>query len=182
MVAPICFLPAAVLIANYQGNVLHLANDINPTARPIVTMPHAVPTIPNEKVRAMILYEVLIVKSEHFGTVDVRSNLQFERHPIRRAEFAADTAFQQHFYRLSGFRDKSICASDGGGRPYLHLEVHQFHSWRVSSTNSSSVYLLLNARWQDHRKFLRYCTHRLVWPLCPGTQVYFRSYSELTSF
>ncbi|KAJ7890399.1 hypothetical protein B0H13DRAFT_1887592 [Mycena leptocephala] len=48
MVAPICFLPAAVLIANYQGNVLHLANDINPTARPIVTMPHAVPTIPNE--------------------------------------------------------------------------------------------------------------------------------------
>ncbi|KAF7345926.1 hypothetical protein MVEN_01614900 [Mycena venus] len=48
MVAPICFLPAAVLIANYQGNVLHLANDINPTARPIVTMPRAVPTIPNE--------------------------------------------------------------------------------------------------------------------------------------
>ncbi|KAJ7909102.1 hypothetical protein B0H13DRAFT_2330672 [Mycena leptocephala] len=67
MVAPICFLPAAVLIANYQGNVLHLANDINPTARPIITMPHAVPTIPNEIVRAMILYEVLIVKSEHFG-------------------------------------------------------------------------------------------------------------------
>ncbi|KAJ6464531.1 hypothetical protein C8R45DRAFT_1107412 [Mycena sanguinolenta] len=48
MVAPTCFLQAVVLIVNYQGNVLHLANDISPTARPIVTMPCAVPTIPNE--------------------------------------------------------------------------------------------------------------------------------------
>ncbi|KAF7337228.1 hypothetical protein MSAN_02275200 [Mycena sanguinolenta] len=49
MVAPICFLLAVVLITNFQGNVLHVANDINPTARPIVTMPPAVPTIGNEK-------------------------------------------------------------------------------------------------------------------------------------
>ncbi|KAF7353300.1 hypothetical protein MSAN_01518000 [Mycena sanguinolenta] len=48
MVAPICSVQALVFITNFQGNVLHLANDINPTARPIVAMPRAIPTIPNQ--------------------------------------------------------------------------------------------------------------------------------------
>ncbi|KAK7062383.1 hypothetical protein R3P38DRAFT_3303310 [Favolaschia claudopus] len=48
MVAPICFLQAVVFITNYQGHVLHLANDINPTLRPIVAMPRATPAAPNQ--------------------------------------------------------------------------------------------------------------------------------------
>ncbi|KAF8207698.1 hypothetical protein K438DRAFT_1961971 [Mycena galopus ATCC 62051] len=48
MVAPLCFVQAVVFITSFQGNVLHLANDINPTLPPIVTMPRAVPTIPNQ--------------------------------------------------------------------------------------------------------------------------------------
>ncbi|KAJ7241510.1 hypothetical protein B0H12DRAFT_43876 [Mycena haematopus] len=48
MVAPICFVQALVFITNYQGNVLHLANDVNPTARPVVAMPRALPTVPNQ--------------------------------------------------------------------------------------------------------------------------------------
>jgi hypothetical protein len=54
MVAPICFVQALVFITDYQGNVLHLANDINPTVRPVVAQPRATPTVANELVSLII--------------------------------------------------------------------------------------------------------------------------------
>ncbi|KAJ6587938.1 hypothetical protein B0H19DRAFT_1225948 [Mycena capillaripes] len=50
--APIC-LPQSffVFIMGFQGHVLHLANDINPTVLPIVGMPRSSPTTPNQQWR-----------------------------------------------------------------------------------------------------------------------------------
>ncbi|KAJ6544616.1 hypothetical protein DFH09DRAFT_1367813 [Mycena vulgaris] len=47
--APICLPRALVLIMGFQGHVLHLANDINPTVLPVIGMPRSSPTIPNQQ-------------------------------------------------------------------------------------------------------------------------------------
>ncbi|KAJ7922267.1 hypothetical protein B0H13DRAFT_2317528 [Mycena leptocephala] len=95
MVAPICFVQALVFITDYQGNVLHLANDINPTVRPVVAQPRATPTVANE------LWEFLSINSPNNTQFVVESSQQTEKSGIF---LGVQTPATPRFVQASGTR------------------------------------------------------------------------------
>ncbi|KAJ7347368.1 hypothetical protein DFH08DRAFT_1080362 [Mycena albidolilacea] len=95
MVAPICFVQALVFITNYQGHVLHVANDINPTVRPIVAMPRATPTIANQ------LWDFIPINFPDNTQFIVESSQQTEPPGIF---LGVQTPASPHFVQASGQR------------------------------------------------------------------------------
>lgn len=118
MIAPICFVQALVFITNYQGHVLHVANDINPTVRPIVAMPRATPTIANQLVRIHAPHTASTSRRLKYldsGTLSQSTSRKTPNSLLRARSRQSRRASSSAFRRP---RARTLCRLLDNGRPW----------------------------------------------------------------